>query len=176
MKHERKRGSYHSRLKYHNVPLDWVSHPKIKPLHSLNWKKYLYIKRFYNDQLPGANQLPGFCSPDERAATTGERNLSTAAATSLNEAGTWSCPSFLQNAVHWICFESMNVSVKASIFVGSAVLRRSKVNRMASANFTPSKSNWRDKSHMSKKSFIRLLSMPSLTIASNFSAIALSRL
>ncbi len=53
---------------------------------------------------------------------------------------------------------------------GNAVLRRSKVARIARRRMSPSNSVWHDNIQRSKKSFIRLLAMPSAAIASSFSA------
>ena len=51
-----------------------------------------------------------------------------------------------------------------------------KVFSTASDRVRPSNSKFWESSQMSKKSFMRLLSSPSLIIASNFSAITVSRL
>jgi len=58
----------------------------------------------------------------------------------------------------------------------SSVPRLRKVARMAALKSAPEKSDVLASNHTSKKSFILLLSLPKETIASNFSAMTVSRL
>src|SRR5581483_5050147 len=83
------------------------------------------------------------------------------------------------NADHCVCLsgEAANSSDSATgMSSGMAVPLFSKVFAMAVESWAARKSNERDSNKMSKKSFMRLFSSPSLTIASNFSATALSLL
>ena len=92
---------------------------------------------------PDAVQWVGPGSPEKRAATMGDRNLSKEAAISANEAGTCSCWSLFRNAAHCVCLSSTKGLVNAASSEASTVPRRSKVSRMAWARSGPLKSNGR---------------------------------
>jgi DNA invertase Pin-like site-specific DNA recombinase len=110
-------------------------------------------------------------------AATGSKNSASAVATSPSRSGAWASLPRRTNARH--CASAVGLSVNAgesATGAGSiAVLRLRKVEVTARASTAPSKSSFRAMSQMSKKSFMRLFSVPSLTIASNFSATTVSR-
>ena len=94
------------------------------------------------------------------------------------ESGT-SAPVFRRrNDLHWVALLEFvaNSSVKQIGSGTNSVPRRENVCLMARESSALRNGPVRDSTQMSKKSFVRLLSSPSFTIASNFSAITVSRL
>jgi len=112
----------------------------------------------------------------QTAWTNGNKKAWISRTTSANESGVPSSFDLRTKAVHWACLieSSRNWDEKTNGSESIIVPRFAKVLSIARRRTSPSNPNWRNRTWMSWKSYMRRLSCPSLIIASNFSAMTVS--